>query len=46
MTGQPIFEYWHEGENYTALKLAPKWVFTQGFEYTTLVGLPKMALSN
>jgi hypothetical protein len=39
-SGLPIFEYWHEGENYTALKLAPKWVFTQGIEYTTLIGLP------
>jgi hypothetical protein len=31
---------WHEGENYTALKVAPKWVFSQGFEYTTQVGFP------
>ena len=28
-------QFWAEGENYVALKLAPKWVFTQGFEYTT-----------
>ncbi len=34
--------YWNEGENYTALKIAPKWVLTQGFEYTTLVGLPSV----
>jgi hypothetical protein len=34
--------YWNEGENYTALKIAPKWVLTQGVEYTTLVGLPKL----
>jgi hypothetical protein len=32
--------YWNEGENYTALKIAPKWVVTQGFEYTTLLGQP------
>jgi hypothetical protein len=31
---------WHEGEHYTALKVAPKWVFSQGFEYTTLIGFP------
>jgi hypothetical protein len=31
---------WHEGENYTALKIAPKWIFTQGFEYKTLIGSP------
>ena len=44
-SGLPIFEYWHEGENYTALKLAPKWVFTQGIEYTTLIGLPTYYLN-
>jgi hypothetical protein len=38
--GDPSGEAWREGENYAALKWAPKWVFTQGFEYTTLVGLP------
>jgi hypothetical protein len=32
--------WWVEGENYVALRMAPKWVFTQGFEYTTLVGQP------
>ncbi len=32
--------WWNEGENYIALKLAPSWVFTQGFEYTTLTGQP------
>lgn len=31
---------WHEGEHYTALKVAPKWVFAHGFEYTTRVGAP------
>jgi hypothetical protein len=31
---------WHEGEHYTALKVAPRWVFSQGIEYTTLVGFP------
>jgi hypothetical protein len=34
--------YWNEGENYTALKVAPKWVLTQGIEYTTLVGQPNL----
>src|SRR6185369_6611006 len=33
-------EPWWEGEHQTALKVAPKWVFSQGFEYTTYVGLP------
>jgi len=32
--------WWTEGENYVAVKLAPSWVFTQGFEYTTLMGQP------
>jgi len=32
--------YWHEGDNYVALKIAPKWVFSQGFEYTTQLGFP------
>ena len=29
-------EYWVEGENYTGLSIAPKWVITQGIEYSTL----------
>jgi hypothetical protein len=33
-------QWWNEGENYVALRLAPKWAFTQGFEYTTQVGQP------
>jgi hypothetical protein len=32
--------YWHEGDNYVALKIAPRWVFSQGFEYTTQLGFP------
>ncbi|HEY1958107.1 MAG TPA: DUF6029 family protein [Polyangiaceae bacterium] len=28
-------EYWVEGENYLGLSIAPKWVITQGFEYST-----------
>jgi hypothetical protein len=32
---QGTSEAWVEGENYTGLSIAPKWVFTQGFEYTT-----------
>lgn len=34
------YNWWFEGENYVALRMAPKWVFTQGFEYTTMVGQP------
>ncbi len=37
-TYQP--HWWYEGENYVAVRMAPKWVFTQGFEYTTQVGQP------
>jgi hypothetical protein len=33
-------QYWFEGENYVAVRMAPKWVFSQGFEYTTLSGQP------
>jgi hypothetical protein len=29
---------WAEGENYTAIKIAPKWVFSQGIEYTSRLG--------
>ncbi len=32
--------FWNEGESYAALKIAPKWAVTQGFEYTTFAGLP------
>jgi hypothetical protein len=31
---------WNEGENYVALKVSPKYVFSQGFEYTSLTGYP------
>lgn len=31
---------WFEGENYVALKVAPKWIFTAGMEYTTRTDLP------
>jgi hypothetical protein len=31
---------WHEGENYTALKVSPKWIFSQGVEYLTNIGYP------
>jgi hypothetical protein len=34
--------WWSEGENYIALRMAPKWVFSQGFEYTTMVGQPSL----
>jgi hypothetical protein len=33
--------WWSEGEDYVALRMAPKWVFTEGFEYTTLIGQPR-----
>jgi hypothetical protein len=33
-------EPWWQGEHQNALKIAPKWVLSQGFEYTTLIGLP------
>jgi hypothetical protein len=32
--------WWSEGENYVALRVVPKWVFSQGFEFTTLIGQP------
>ena len=32
--------WWYEGENYVSLRMAPKWVFGAGFEYTTLIGQP------
>ena len=31
---------WWQGEHQNALKIAPKWVLSQGFEYTTQIGLP------
>jgi hypothetical protein len=34
-------DWWTEGENYIAVKIAPWWVLTQGFEYTTQVGQPR-----
>lgn len=33
-------EPWIQGEHYNALKVAPKWIISQGFEYTTFLGLP------
>lgn len=38
-------EPWIQGEHYNALKVAPKWVFSQGFEYTTLIGFPTYYLN-
>src|SRR6185437_3464162 len=32
--------WWIEGENYIAFKIAPAWVVSQGFEYTTEHGYP------
>ena len=31
---------WRQGENQIALKVAPKWIIAQGFEYTTQIGFP------
>lgn len=41
-TGVPVFSErkWVQGEHYTALKVAPQWVLTHGFEYTTQDGFP------
>ncbi len=33
-------ERWQEGENYIAVKISPKWVISQGYEYTGAEGLP------
>lgn len=33
-------EPWAQGEHQTALKVAPKWIISQGIEYTTYTGLP------
>ena len=38
-------EFWRQGEHYTALKVAPKWVFSQGIEYTTQLGFPTYYLN-
>jgi len=38
-------EPWWQGEHQNALKVAPKWVVSQGFEYTTLVGFPTYYLN-
>jgi hypothetical protein len=38
--GSVVGEPWWEGEHNNALKIAPKWIISQGFEYTTLLGLP------
>jgi Family of unknown function (DUF6029) len=35
-----FFQPWHEGESYVALKVSPKYIFSQGFEYTSLNGQP------
>jgi hypothetical protein len=35
-----VEQWWNEGENYIALKIAPAWVLSQGFEYTNRVGQP------
>jgi hypothetical protein len=37
---QNLGAYWNDGESYAALKIAPRWALTQGFEYTTFTGSP------
>lgn len=36
---------WAEGENYTAIKIAPKWVFSQGIEYTSRLGYSSLYIN-
>jgi Family of unknown function (DUF6029) len=36
---------WAQGFHITALKVAPKWVFTQGIDYTTQKGFPVVYLN-
>jgi hypothetical protein len=38
--GSGVPRWWHEGENYVAFKIAPAWVLSQGFEYTSYIGDP------
>ena len=38
-------EPWWQGEHQNALKIAPKWILSQGVEYTTFVGLPTYYLN-
>jgi hypothetical protein len=40
-----VEQWWNEGENYIALKIAPAWVLSQGFEYTNRVGQPTYYLN-
>ena len=40
-TGEP----WRQGEHQNALKIAPKWILSQGFEYTTQIGFPTYYLN-
>jgi len=37
----PTGSWWRQGEHQTALKVAPKWILSQGIEYTTFLGLPE-----
>jgi hypothetical protein len=34
--------WWTEAENYIAVRIVPKWVFTQGIETTNLIGQPTL----
>lgn len=36
---------WRQGEHQNALKVAPKWILSQGFEYTTQLGFPTYYLN-
>jgi hypothetical protein len=38
-------EPWRQGEHQNALKVTPRWVVSQGIEYTTFIGLPTLYLN-
>jgi hypothetical protein len=38
-------QWWTEGENYVALRIVPRWVLSQGFEFTTATGQPTTYLN-
>ncbi len=37
---EPEGSPWWQGEHQNALKIAPKWIISQGIEYTSFLGLP------
>jgi hypothetical protein len=40
LSPEQLPQWWTEGENYVALRIVPRWVLSQGFEFTTLTGQP------